>query len=72
MKEELNVVMRVVRVSGTIRKAEEEAIRRAKEVVGRVLGGPSAGGGGGKATIGDVESEGEAQGMEIDSEDDED
>jgi ribonuclease P/MRP protein subunit POP5 len=28
-----NCVFRVVRVSGTIRKAEEEAIRRAKEMV---------------------------------------
>ncbi|TVY43438.1 Ribonuclease P/MRP protein subunit [Lachnellula occidentalis] len=30
-----NCVFRVVRVSGTIRKAEEEAIRRAKEIVVR-------------------------------------
>lgn len=35
---EMEVVMRVVRVSGTMRKCEEEAIRRAKALMGRVRG----------------------------------
>ena len=34
-------VMRVVRVSGTIRKAEEEAMRRARESIRRAQGGGS-------------------------------
>lgn len=40
-----NVVFRVVRVSGTIRKAEEEAIRRARSEIGRTMrsGGHNAG-----------------------------
>ncbi|KAF1810401.1 hypothetical protein P152DRAFT_483867 [Eremomyces bilateralis CBS 781.70] len=33
-----SVVVRVVRVSGTIRKAEEEVVRRAKKIVGRATG----------------------------------
>ena len=33
--------MRVVRVSGTIRKAEEEAMRRARESIRRAQGGES-------------------------------
>jgi ribonuclease P/MRP protein subunit POP5 len=33
VKEGRNCVFRVVRVSGTIRKAEEEAIRRARELI---------------------------------------
>lgn len=33
MKDGKDCVFRVVRVSGTIRKAEEEAIRRAKEIM---------------------------------------
>ena len=37
-KGEVEVVMRVVRVSGTIRKCEEEAIRRARALVGRAKG----------------------------------
>jgi len=35
---EREVVMRVVRVSGTIRKCEEEAIVRARALMGRVKG----------------------------------
>ena len=37
-KGEVEVVMRVVRVSGTIRKCEEEAIRRARALMGRAKG----------------------------------
>jgi len=37
-REEREVVMQVVRVSGTIRKCEEEAIRRARALMGRVKG----------------------------------
>lgn len=36
MEEEGVVVVRVVRVSGTVKKCEEEAVRRAREVVRRV------------------------------------
>lgn len=36
VKEGKNCIFRVVRVSGTIRKAEEEAIRRAKDLILRV------------------------------------
>ena len=32
------VVVRVVRVSGTIRKAEDEVIRRAQEIINRARG----------------------------------
>ena len=44
----LNCVFRVVRVSGTIRKAEEEAIRRAREEIriARRLDGVGGEGGG--------------------------
>lgn len=36
MEEEGVVVVRVVRVSGTVKKCEEEAVRRAREAVRRV------------------------------------
>lgn len=36
IEEEGVVVVRVVRVSGTVKKCEEEAVRRAREVVRRV------------------------------------
>lgn len=36
MEEEGVVVVRVVRVSGTVKKCEEEAVRRVREVVRRV------------------------------------
>ena len=36
--EAVEVVMRVVRVSGTIRKSEEELIRRARDLIGKVNG----------------------------------
>ena len=37
-RKEVEVVVRVLRCSGTIRKCEEEAIRRSREVLGRVKG----------------------------------
>lgn len=37
-KETCECVIRVVRVSGTMRKVEMEAVRRAKGMVGRILG----------------------------------
>jgi ribonuclease P/MRP protein subunit POP5 len=45
VKDGKNCVYRVIRVSGTIRKAEEEAIRRAREMIlraKRALGDQSA------------------------------
>lgn len=72
-----NAVFRVVRVSGTMRKAEEEAIRRARREIGRTKRENMSGGGvleglfGGKdsaAVVGDDEA---VFGMDIDDDDDE-
>lgn len=71
-----NAVFRVVRVSGTMRKAEEEAIRRARREIGRarkendgvfegLFGGRD---GGAAAVVGDDEA---VFGMDIDDDDDE-
>lgn len=64
-EKERDVVMRVVRVSGTVRKCEEEAIRRARSLCGRVKGigiavegGVEVGRGGGEAGFG-IEEEGD-------------
>ena len=47
-------VMRVVRVSGTMRKVEEEVVRRARREVGRVRGG-EVGMGGEKGGVEEME-----------------
>lgn len=61
-------VFRVVRVSGTMRKAEEEAIRRARREIVRVQGVEEEGVFGVGGVVGRLEDE-EDVGME-DSEDD--
>lgn len=76
-----NAVFRVVRVSGTMRKAEEEAIRRARREIGRTKrenmnnGGVLEGLFGGKdgvAAVSQVVGDDEAIfGMDIDDDDDE-
>lgn len=74
-----NAVFRVVRVSGTMRKAEEEAIRRARREIGRTkrenngsvlegLFGGKDGAGGGVSQVGDDEA---VFGMDIDDDDEE-
>lgn len=76
-----NAVFRVVRVSGTMRKAEEEAIRRARREIGRTKrenmnhGGVLEGLFGGKdgVAVSQVVGDDEAVfGLDIDHDDDED
>ena len=43
-KEMRECVVRVVRVSGTVRKCEEEVVRRARAVIGQVRDGAAAAG----------------------------
>lgn len=80
-KAEREVVMQVVRVSGTIRKCEEEAIRRARVLMGRVKGLEAMRDAGitmnskGSGGIGDEEMQDEAEDDEDDAimaDDDED
>lgn len=70
-----NAVFRVVRVSGTMRKAEEEAIRRARREIGRtrkenngVLEGLFGGRDSAVAVVDDDEA---VFGMDIDDDDEE-
>lgn len=70
-----NAVFRVVRVSGTMRKAEEEAIRRARREIGRtrkenngVLEGMFGARDSAAAVVDDDEA---VFGMDIDDDDDE-
>lgn len=69
-----NAVFRVVRVSGTMRKAEEEAIRRARREIGRTKrenlnhGGVLEGLFGGKAVSQSVGDDEAVFGMDVDEE----
>ncbi|OJJ44948.1 hypothetical protein ASPZODRAFT_17860 [Penicilliopsis zonata CBS 506.65] len=70
-------VFRVVRVSGTIRKAEEEAIRRARREIVRLRGLDEAvfgvlGGDAGRKTAGGSGTDSAVLGSPVDGDDDED
>jgi ribonuclease P/MRP protein subunit POP5 len=74
-----NAVFRVVRVSGTMRKAEEEAIRRARREIGRtkrennggVLEGLFGGKDGAVGVVSQVDDDEAVFGMDIDDDDEE-
>lgn len=74
-----NAVFRVVRVSGTMRKAEEEAIRRARREIGRtkrennggVLEGLFGGKDGAAGVVSQISDDEAVFGMDIDDDDEE-
>lgn len=67
-KDELPCVIRVLRVNGTIRKCEQEVIRRAKVLCGKIKGVDLAAEGG--IGVGGVVNVGGDEGDVLDGEDD--